>query len=317
MSEPVVVAVGRALFGKAEAVFMSTPGIRSVLAPDEEAAMARVIHDEGAWAAVVGTRPYVDALYTALPRGGVIARFGVGHDGIDKARATRHGLLCTNTPEVLDQSVAELAMLLILAAARHLVGMAADTRAGLWQPRTGTELQGRTLAVIGCGRIGSALTRIASNGFGMDVRCAGRTDDLESTVRDADFVSLHIPATPENRHFLDRERLAMLAPHAWVINTARGAVIDENALYDALREGRIGGAALDVFHNEPYVPPDAGRDLRTLGNVILLPHVGSNTAAAGERIASRALENVLQAARGNFTGMDLVNPEVLRATRSD
>lgn len=312
VNEPVVVVVGRGLFVKAEVVFTSTPGIRSVIAPDEEAAMAGVIRDEGAWAAVVGTTRYVDALYTALPRGGVIARFGVGHDGIDKDRATRFGLLCTNTPEVLDQSVAELAMLLILAAARHLVGMASDTRTGLWQPRTGTELHGATLAVIGCGRIGTALTRIASNGFGMNVRCAGRTDDFESTVRDADFVSLHIPATPRNQHFLDRKRLAMLAPHAWVINTARGAVIDENALYDALREGRIGGAALDVFHNEPYVPINGGRDLRTLENVILLPHVGSNTAAAGERIASRALGNILQASRGDFTGMDLVNPEVLR-----
>jgi phosphoglycerate dehydrogenase-like enzyme len=313
VNTPVVVAVGQTSFSKAEGVFTSTPGIRSVVAPDDEVAMARVIHDAGAWAAVVGTRPYVDALYTALPRGGVIARFGVGHDGIDKARATRHGLLCTNTPEVLDQSVAELAMLLILAAARHLVDMASDTRKGLWQARTGTELHGRNLTVIGCGRIGTALARIAANGFGMNVRCAGRADDFRDAVRDADFISLHIPATPENLRFLDRERLAMLAPHSWIVNTSRGAVIDESALYDALREDRIGGAALDVFSNEPYVPLDSGCDLRTLDNVILLPHVGSNTTAAGAGIARRALANVLRAAHGEFAEMDLVNREVLRA----
>lgn len=308
---PVIVAVTAEDFGKAESVFRSTPGASCISVPGPEEQLAAAIRAAAARAVVIGPKPYRDALYHALPRGGVIARFGVGHDGVDKALATQNGLLCTNTPGVLDQSVAELAMALILAAARHVVSLTTQMKDGRWAPQAGIEMKGRTLAIIGCGRIGSALARIASQGFDMQVRCVGRRDDYESAVSNADFVSLHIPATPENVSYIDHKRLAVLSSRSWLINTARGAVVDERALYDTLTTRRIAGAAIDVFETEPYTPKDPARDLRTLENVILTPHVGSYTPEANHRMARRALRNILLAEAGEFGAMDLVNPEVL------
>ncbi len=227
---------------------------------------------------------------------------------------------------MLNQSVAELTLLLILAAARHLTGIAGDFAHGKWAPRQGTEIRGKTLAIIGCGRIGQATARIARDGFGMRVvglhhrapaddeasAFDALTSEFRDAVEDADFVSLHIPASPGNANFVNRERLAACAPRAWLINTARGSVVDEAALYDVLVDRRIAGAALDVFAREPY-EPEPGRDLRTLPNVILIPHVGTNTVDANRRMAERALHNVLLAESANFAAMDLLNPDVLRA----
>ena len=311
MNEQVIVVVTESEFTKAEAAFASVSGASCVVAPDAEEALAATIRETGARFAIVGPLPYNDALYAALPEGGVIARFGVGHDGIDKVEATNRGLLCTNTPGVLDQSVAELTMLMVSAAARHIVGFAGEMAQGRWQPRSGTELRDRTLAIIGCGSIGSSVARIASEGFHMNVISAGRSDDYRATVQDADFVSIHISPTPDNSRFVNRERLSMLPRHAWLINTARGMVLDEEALYDALADRRIRGAALDVYQHEPYRPTDKSRDLRTLPNVILTPHISSNTAEASDRIAERALRNVYLAEAGDFAAMDLLNPEVL------
>jgi phosphoglycerate dehydrogenase-like enzyme len=199
-----------------------------------------------------------------------------------------------------------------------------------WAPRGGTELAGKTLVIIGSGRIGSATARIASAGFSMRVIGCRRsavdgsgpppgsgfqeiTNDFGLAVRDADFVCLLIPGSRENARFLNRERLAMIPPHAWLINTARGAVVDENALYDALVARRLAGAALDVYDREPYEPVDPARDLRTLDNVILVPHVGSNTRAANRRMSERALGNVQLGELGRVADMDLLNPEVLTA----
>jgi phosphoglycerate dehydrogenase-like enzyme len=140
---------------------------------------------------------------------------------------------------------------------------------------------------------------------------AAITDDFQRAVADADFVSLHIPGTPENVRFIDRERLAMIPERAWLVNTARGAVVDEGALYDALAGGRLAGAALDVFEREPYQPRDDSHDLRTLSNVLLVPHIGSNTAEANRRMAERALRNIRLAEAGDTGSMDLLNPEVL------
>ena len=135
---------------------------------------------------------------------------------------------------------------------------------------------------------------------------------MADALRQADFVSLLIPGVPENAHYINRERLAMMQSHAWLINTARGAVVDEVALYDALLEKKIGGAALDVFDREPYQPADAGRDLRTLPNVILTPHVGSTTPEANRGMAERAVQNLVLAEAREFGKMDLLNPDVLR-----
>jgi len=325
MPSPTVI-VTEPEFKRAPEVFTSSPDMTFVTAPHTEAELSAAIRKERAGHVVLGPMPYTGRLYEAVPRGGVLARYGVGHDGIDKGRATGAGLLCTNTPGVLHQSVAELTMLLILAAARHLTAVGGAMRAGRWAPETGVELHGKTLAIVGCGTIGRAAARIASAGFGMRTigvrRSAGArnaggqefhatTDDYAGAVRDADYVSLHIPALPENVQFLNRDRLALLPPRAWLINTARGTVVDEAALYDVVAEKRIAGAALDVYVNEPYVPVNPGRDLRTLSDVILLPHVGSNTADANRRMAERALANIRLAEAGDFAAMDLLNPEVL------
>jgi phosphoglycerate dehydrogenase-like enzyme len=130
-------------------------------------------------------------------------------------------------------------------------------------------------------------------------------------VRKADFVSLHMSARRENLHWINRERLASLGERSWLINTARGSLVDEAALFRALVERRLAGAALDVFEREPYTPVEGGGDLRSLPNVILTPHVGSNTVEANRRMAQRALQNILLAGARAFARMDLVNPEVL------
>jgi phosphoglycerate dehydrogenase-like enzyme len=137
------------------------------------------------------------------------------------------------------------------------------------------------------------------------------TNDFATAVGQADFVSLHMTASRENVHFINRERLSQLGERTWLINTARGSIVDEIALFAALSDRRLAGAALDVFEREPYAPADAGGDLRSLPNVILTPHIGSNTAAANRRMAERALQNVAWAEARAFAQMDLLNPEVL------
>jgi phosphoglycerate dehydrogenase-like enzyme len=313
-------------YRKAATTFSSAAGLECSPAPADETNLASAIREAGASSVIVGARRYSGPLYDAVPAGGVIARFGVGHDGIDKAKATAARLFCTNTPGVLDPSVAEHTMLLVGAAARMLVAMSTGMARHAWAPATGVELQGRTLAIIGCGGIGREVARIATLGYGMQVigcsrpdrqRPAGLphfadvTNDFAAAVRDADFVSLHMSAGRDNVHWINSERLACLRERSWLVNTARGSLVDEAALFSALVEGRLAGAALDVFAREPYEPVDGSADLRSLPNVILTPHVGSDTAAANRRMAERALYNIVLAERRAFAQMDLLNPEVL------
>jgi len=320
------VLVTESEYRKAEGSFLSAPGLECLRAPEAEADLASAIRDAHASSVVVGPRAYSGALYEALPAGGVIARFGVGHDGIDKTKATAAGLLCTNTPGVLNQSVAEHTMLLVAAAARMLTAVSTSMARQVWDPAIGAELQGKTLAIIGCGGIGRAVARIASLGYGMQVVGCTRpdappptalehfgevTNDFGIAVRHADFVSLHMSASRDNLRWLNRERLASLGERSWLINTARGSLVDEAALFAALIERRFAGAALDVFAREPYAPVEGGGDLRSLANVILTPHVGSNTVEANRRMAERALQNIVLAEGRAFARMDLVNPEVL------
>ncbi len=324
------IAVTELEYDKATDAFASAArtGWECIRAPSGEAKLAEIVRKQGIRYVIVGVERYSGAIYDALPAGGVIARFGIGHDGIDKDLATERRLLCTNTPGVLDDSVAEHAVALIIAAARHIPAVADATRRGGWTPVVGRELRGKTIAVIGCGPIGRRVARITSLGLGMEVRgCEVRDVDMEQMRRDfgfaevvkefaaaaadADFVSLHIPAGPATRRFINHERLCLLAKRAWLVNTARGAVVDEEALFEALSQGQLAGAALDVFENEPYKPAVPGKDLRTLDNVIMTPHVGSSTREACQRMAQRALQNIILAEERRFGEMDLLNRPVL------
>lgn len=330
------VLVSEPEYDKARRVFASAAelDIECIRAPGDEAALAQAVGDLGARHVIVGVEPYTGPLYEALPAGGVIARFGVGHDGIDKEQATQRGLYCVNTPGLLDDSVAELTLGLLLAAARPVEKHSEAVHRGQWMPALGVELRGRTLAIIGCGNIGRRVASRAVFGLGMNViGCETASvdhqrlmvrhgfnqieKDFATAVTDADFVSLHIPATPETRHFVDESRLARMPKKSWLINTSRGVVLDEAALFDALAEDRLAGAALDVFEHEPYRPVAPDKDLRTLANVIMTPHIGSSTREACDRMAMRALENIHLAEMGRLEEMDLLNPAVLDAAETE
>ena len=238
----------------------------------------------------------------------IIANYGVGFNHIDVTAAKRRGLVVTNTPDVLTDDTADDAVMLMLIVARRAGEGERYVRAGRWTGwgpthLLGTKVSGKTLGVIGMGRIGRAVARRAHHGFGMRVIFhdpfpppadvvaelgAEPRSTIEAVLREADFVSLHSPATPETRHLINAERLALMKPGAFLINTARGDIVDEAALVDALKRRLIAGAALDVFEREPQVSPD----LLTMENVVLLPHLGSATQETRVAMGLRALENL-------------------------
>jgi phosphoglycerate dehydrogenase-like enzyme len=217
---------------------------------------------------------------------------------------------------------------LLLALARHTPAQITEMLSAQWSPRIGIELKAKRLAVIGCGGIGRRVGRIAARGFEMEVVGFKRSvaesqrlqdefgfqrivTDFAEAVRGALFVSLHLPAAPETFHFLHRPRLETLSEGAFLINTARGSLVDESALYDLLATGRMGGAALDVFEREPYEPQVPGKDLRQLPNVMMTPHLGSSTREACDRMATSALRNIHLAATGEYAQMNILNPGLL------
>jgi glyoxylate reductase len=223
----------------------------------------------------------------------------VGVDNVDVAAAAARGIPVGNTPDVLTETTADLAFALILAAARRLPDGIAAVRAGewlTWEPDwlLGHDVHDATLGIVGLGRIGSAVARRAE-GFGMEVIAAGRGDDLEDLLAHSDFVSLHAPLTPETRHLIDAPALARMRPTAYLVNTARGGLVDQDALAQALRDEQIAGAALDVTDPEP-LPPE--HPLLDAPNLIVLPHLGSATHATRERMADLAVDNLLAGLAG-------------------
>lgn len=236
-------------------------------------------------------------LLDAAPKLRVVANYAVGFDNIDIAACEHRGITVTNTPDVLTDATADLTFALLLAAARNLFPAAASVLAGEWQtwePRKflGTELAGHTLVLVGGnGRIGSAVARRAE-AFGMEVVSVGRGDDLYAALRKADFVSLHTPLTDETRHIIDADALSVMPPHAVLINTARGQLVDQAALRSALRGERLGGAALDVTDPEPLPPGDP---LFDAPNLIVLPHIGSATRSVRERMVDICVDHLLTA----------------------
>jgi glyoxylate reductase len=253
----------------------------------------------------------------------VIANVGVGYDNIDVAACTRRRILVTNTPDVLTETTADLAFALLIAVARRLVESDRFVREGRWHYWQwgyfwGADLFRKTLGVYGLGRIGKAVARRA-RGFSMRVlycdivrpspaleqELGAQFVDRETLLREADFLTLHVPLNPETYHLISARELAMLKPTAFLINAARGQVVDETALVEALLSKQIAGAGLDVFEQEPQVHPA----LLALPNVVLTPHVGSATSQTRLAMAMLAAENLLAALEGRRPPTP-VNPEI-------
>ena len=229
----------------------------------------------------------------------LVANYSVGYDRIDIAACAARGVAVSNTPGVLDAATADLALALMLAARRRLVTGDRFIRAGRWNvgwaehTLEGREVTGATLGIIGLGRIGAAVAQRA-RGFDMTIVTVRRSDgDLDALMRAADIVSVHVPLSEETRGLITRERLALLRDGATFVNTARGAIVDEDALVDELVSGRI-TAGLDVFAHEPRVPTA----LLGLDNVVLTPHIGSATAETRSAMTRVVVDNVLAFARG-------------------
>ena len=236
----------------------------------------------------------VDAdVIASAPRLRVISNYAVGVDNVDLAAARARGIRVGNTPDVLTDATADLAFALLLAVARRLPDGAAAVRAGqwlTWEPDwlLGRDVHGATLGIVGMGRIGRAVARRAE-GFEMEVLSA-HTVPLDELLPRADFVSLHVPLTPETQRLVDADALRRMKPTAYLVNTARGGIVDQDALARALHEGWIAGAALDVTDPEP-LPAD--HPLLGAPNLIVLPHLGSATHATRERMADLAVDNLL------------------------
>jgi glyoxylate reductase len=248
------------------------------------------------------------------PRLRVVANVAVGYDNVDVAAAHAHDVVVCNTPGVLDETTADLAFALILAAARGTSAAEADLRAGRWPgwgitQYLGRDVHGATLGIVGYGRIGRAVAR-RGVGFGMTVLHHTRSDtgepgwygDLDELLASADIVSLHVPGGDATHHLIDARRLALMQPTAVLVNTARGTVVDEAALADALHNGRLFAAGLDVYEREPEVHPS----LLTAPNTTLLPHLGSASQGTRLRMAQLATSAVVTVLDGG-TPANVVN----------
>ena len=269
--------------------------------------------------AIVSTDPFTARVIQAADRLRVISRTGVGYDAVDVPAATRRGVIVTTTPGVNRHAVADWAMALILCCARKVPENLAEVRRGAWTRHEGMDLAEKTLGVVGLGTIGKEVAKRAK-AFGMRLLAFDLVQDLpfaagqgiayvplEDLLRQSDFVSIHCFLNAATRHLINAERLLLMKPTAFLINTARGGIVDTEALYRALHAKRIAGAGLDVFEGEPL---RADNPLRTLENVYLSPHTAGSTADARRLSGATAAENLIRALRGERPD-GIVNPEVL------
>lgn len=278
--------------------------------PPPEALAAKLAASEAALTMVVD---HLSAeMFAGAPNLRIVANMAVGYDNLNPAEAAKHGVAVTNTPGVLAETTADMAWALLMAGARHVVASDRDTRAGgwtTWSPSAflGQDVFGATLGIVGLGEIGAAMARRA-RGFSMRILYASRTRKpeleaelglsfvpLDDLLREADFVSLHTPLTSETRRFIGARELALMKPLALLVNTARGGVVDQDALVDALRAGTIGGAALDVTDPEP-LPLD--HPLYGFDNVVITPHIASASLATRARMAEMAAANIIEVLAG-------------------
>lgn len=278
----------------------------------------------GVFATVAGGEPYTERVFRHAKDLRVVARFGVGYDMIDVGAATRHGIAIAMAFGTNHEAVADYTLALMLGLASNVVwhdrvvkrgGWGCDFHQGFWRA---------TVGIVGLGRIGKAVAR-RCRGFETRTLAYDTQSDvaytelhgiemtsLDSLLREADFVTLHVPHTPDTEHLINRERLALMKPTAFLINTARGALVDEGALYEALVSGKLAGAGLDVFEREP----PTGSPLLTLDNVLTCPHAAGMDQTAEVAMANRCIDSILALARGDSPGKEyLLNPEVLRSER--
>jgi lactate dehydrogenase-like 2-hydroxyacid dehydrogenase len=263
-----------------------------------------------------------EELLEQAPHLRVVSNLGVGYDRIDVAACTRHRVLVTNTPGVVTGATADLSFALLMAVARRLVEADHYVREGNWRSWSwgcmwGTDLEGKTLGLLGFGRIGQAVARRAS-GFSMRIlyysldrptaererELGAQFVDRETLLRESDFLSLHVPLTPDTHHLIGAAELVLMKPTAFLINASRGKVVDEAAMVEALQSKRLAGAGLDVFEFEPKVHPA----LLTMPNVVLTPHMGTASSETRLAMAMMAADNLLAALTGQRPP-SMVNPE--------
>lgn len=285
---------------------------RSWQAPDRNKFLAEVSERARAIAAIGHYRIDGDLL-DRLPNAKIVSLMSVGYDTVDLPAMKARGVALTNTPDVLTDEVADLAIGLVLAAARQIVAGDRHIRSGAWRSKGNMELasgvRGKTLGILGLGRIGHAIG-LRAEAFGMKVIYGGRSPkktapwayhaSIVELARQSDFLVIAVPGGAETRHMVDAEVLDALGPKGTLVNIARGSVVDERALVAALKEGRLGGAALDVFQDEPNVP----EELIAMDHVVLQPHVGSATYETRGAMGRLMIDNLL----AHFAGKPLITP---------
>jgi phosphoglycerate dehydrogenase-like enzyme len=278
----------------------------------------------GVFGTLAGSEPYTARVFAQAPALRVIARWGVGFDAIDLAAATRHGVAVCTAVGANHETVADYTLALMCALQRGVVRNHRLITSGQWRTEFRPGLWRATVGIVGLGRIGQAVAR-RCRGFDMRILAHEPAPDLafvrghgiellslDDLLRQADLVTLHCPSTPASRHLMNRERLSLMKPTAHLINTARGALVDEAALYEALRSGRLAGAGLDVFEREPCT----ASPLFELDTVILSPHLAGVDETSEVAMADRAIDAILAVRRGEKpAGNCLINPEALAATR--
>lgn len=278
---------------------------RNGAAPLTEAEAAQALADYDALLVTLGDRVSAAAFAAGPVRAKIVSNFGVGYNHIDVAAARAAGVVVTNTPGAVTDATADIALTLILMAARRAGAGERFVRSGAWTGWTptqflGTHVTGKRVGILGMGRIGTAIARRCHYGFGMEVLFSKRTPlpdpglpatqvSQDELFEKCDFVVVAVPASPATHHLVGAAEIAKMPPHAFLINIARGDIVDEAALIAALSAGQIAGAGLDVFEREPFVP----EALRAMENVVLLPHLGTAATEVRDAMGFMALDNLL------------------------
>ena len=336
MKEPVLIIKG--VFESGKEIFQRySDVVEWIQIEGDEAVLSAAVRNAKARIVVLGGAKYTGDLYAALSQAAgadpaQMARFGVGYDGIDPEICKSLNIMLTVTRDTLDQSVAEHAIALLLSVVRDIPNLDRAIRNNSYRASPALELSGKIIGIAGLGAIGKCAARIAAKGFSMrvyaydtlpletQVEKLGTTrsefmadlgiedyqTDFAAIAGKLDFLSIHMPLIESTRNFFDRQRLAMLKPGAILVNTARGGLVDEIALYELLSSGRLKAAGLDVQAVEPYKPISPQCDLRNLQNVTLTPHCASNTTTARLKMAEKAMHNVLHFLKGEYDVLNRV-----------